>query len=314
MGTDRIALSIRAEDLALALDRHSDYRVQQRLAVMDRRASGGGHADGMVGLALAIHSSGSDHRRHQIVELALQRFRLDGRDRIVETGRRRTWLEEPATPISAASARDTDLVDADLIGRAISEGEATSLLLDVDFVVAHGAATIRPFVEHRLPLGAGRPWICSLDDVDWRDEGFDGSRLADLIAPMGWFYEAHRAEDDVTALLHLLDHTLDDGGTVAGRALSRAGRADWIVEAEDVPVSAQDVLTERGYRWDSFRKAWSASITDEAVSAELAWATMMLYSGRRQPTARKITWCERYAWVGRAGGQSDSTPSSSSHC
>ena len=295
MSADRIALSIRAEDLALALDRHYDYRVQQRLQGMDRRVSAGGHADGMVGLALAIQSSGGDHRRHQIVELALQRFRLDERNRIVETGRRRTWLEEPATPISAAAARSTYLVDADLIGCAISEGEATAMLLDVDFVVAHDARTCRPFVEHRLPLGAGRPWACSLNDMDWREEGFEGQRLADLIGPMGWFYEAHRAEADVTALLHLLDHTLGDGSTVADRVLARSGRSDWIVDADDVPVSAKDVLAERGYRWDPFRRAWSASIADEAVSAEIAWATMMLYSGRREPLARKVTWRERYA-------------------
>lgn len=294
MSADRIALSIRAEDLALALDRHYDYRVQQRLQSMDRRASGE-HADGMVGLALAIQSSGGDHRRHQIVELALQRFRLDERNRIVETGARRTWLEEPATPISAASARGTDLVDADLVGHAISEGEATALLLDVDFVVTHGARICRPFVEHRLPLGAGRPWACSLNDMDWREEGFDGHRLADLIGPMGWFYEAHRAEADVTALLHLLDHRLGDGDTVAGRILARSGRPDWIVDADDVPVSATDVLEERGYGWDPYRRTWSASIADEAVSDEIAWATMMLYSGRREPLARQVTWRERYA-------------------
>ncbi len=295
MSADRIALSVKAEDLALALDRHYDFRVQQRLTNMDRRPPGGGHADGMVGLALAIQSSGNDHRRHQIVELALQRFRLDERNRIVETGRRRTWLEEPATPISAVSARSTDLVDADLIGRAISEGEATSMLLDVDFVVTHDARTCRPFVEHRLPLAAGRPWACSLNDMDWREEGFEGHRLADLIGSMGWFYEAHRAEADVTALLHLLDHTLGDGCTVAGRVLARSGRPDWIVDADDVPASAADVLEERGYRWDAFRRTWSASISDEAVSDEIAWASMMLYSGRREPFARKITSRERYA-------------------
>lgn len=295
MTEDRIALSIRAEDLALALDRHYDYRVQQRLQSMDRRAPAGEHADGMVGLALAIQCSGGDHRRHQIVELALQRFRLDERNRIVETGRRRTWLEEPATPISAVSARSTDLVDADLIGRAISDGEATAMLLDVDFVVTHDARTCRPFVENRLPLAAGRPWACSLNDMDWREEGFEGERLADLIGPMGWFYEAHRAEADVTALLHLLDHTLGDGSTVAGRILARSNRSDWIVDADDVPVSAKEVLEERGYRWDSYRRTWSASIADEAVPDEIAWASMMLYSGRREPLVRKVTWGQRYA-------------------
>lgn len=295
MNADRIALSIKTEDLAFVLDRHHDFRVQRRLVDMDRRASTGRHAEGLVGLALAIRTSGDDHRRHQVVELAVQRFRLDASDRIVETGGRRTWLEEPPTPISGASAQHYDLIDADLVGRAISEGEATGLLLDVDFIVAHDAQVSRPFVERRLPSVAGRPWACSLGDMDWSEQGFDGCRLPELLGPMGWFYEAHRAEADVTALLHLLDHRLGHGGTVAGHVLARARRPDWIVDADDVPVSATDVLSERGYRWDEFRRTWSASIADDDVSDEIAWASMMLYGGRREPLARRVTWFERYA-------------------
>lgn len=295
MGTDRIALSIDVEDLAAALDRHPDFRVQQRLKRMDRRTPDGPYADGTVGLALAIHATGDDHRRHQIVELAVQRFRLDERHQIVETGMRRTWFQEAPTPMSSVAMLANHLEDGDLIGRAISEGEATGMLLDVDFVVAHDARICRPFVERRLPSGAGRPWACSLSDMDWLEEGFDGHRLSELIAPMGFFYDDYRAEADVTALLHLLDHRLGDGETVAGRVLRRACRSDWIVDAQDVPISATDVLADRGYRWDAFRKVWSASISDEDVADEIAWASMMLYSGRREPAVRKVTWCERYA-------------------
>jgi DNA polymerase-3 subunit epsilon len=295
VSTDRIALSIKAEDLALALDRHHDFRVQRRLADMDRRASAGGHAEGLAGLALAIRTSGDDHRRHQMVELAVQRFRLDERSRIVETGRRRTWLETPPTPISGPLARYSDLVDADLIGRAIPDGEATGLILDVDFVVTHDAAFARPFVERRLPSAAGRAWVCSLADMDWRKQGFDGRRLAELLGPMGWFYDEHRADTDVTALLHLLDYAFGQDATVAERVLSRAGRADWVVDADDVPVSAREVLLERGYRWDGFRRIWTASVDDDAVSDEIGWASLMLYGGRREPVARRVTWFERYA-------------------
>lgn len=295
MGTDRIALTISAEDIAAALGRHPDYRVQQRLKEMDRRTPAGRHADGTVGLALAINTTGEDHRRHHIVELAVQRFRLDERHRIVETGTRRTWLQEVPIPMSSAAMLDTHLEDGRLIGRAISDGEATGLLLDVDFVVTHDARTCRPFVERRLPSGAGRPWACLLSDMDWLEEGFEGRRLSDLILPLGLFYDDRRAEADVTALLHLLDHRLGDGETVAGRVLRRACRSDWIVDAQDVPISATDVLADRGYRWDAFRKVWSASISDEDVADEIAWASMMLYAGRREPAVRKVTWCERYA-------------------
>lgn len=295
MTADRITLSMSAGELARALNRHSDFRVQKRLGIMDRRVSGDGHARGTVGLALAIQAAGDDHRRHQLIELAVQRFRLDERMRIVETGERRTWLEETATPILKVPGRDTDLADAELIGRKIADGEATSILLDVDFVVSHDARYSRPFVEKRLPLCAGRPWACSLNDIDWRETGFVGSRLGELIGPMGWFYEERRAEADVTALLHMLDHRLDDGTTVAGRIVDGASRASWIVDVLGAPESAEDVLRARGYAWEPLRGLWSASIPDGAVADEIGWATIMIYGGRRGPDVRKVTWCERYA-------------------
>jgi DNA polymerase-3 subunit epsilon len=49
----------------------------------------------------------------------------------------------------------------------------------------------------------------------------------------------------VTALLHALDYRSGDGTTVVGRLLDRGGRADWIIDAGDAPISAEDVLRER---------------------------------------------------------------------
>jgi DNA polymerase-3 subunit epsilon len=291
----RIGLSVPAEQIAAVLDSHVDFRVQRRLEPMQRRDPKGRHADGDVGLALAIETSGRDHRRHQIIELSLQRFRIDDGHRIVETGDRRTWLEEAAIPIQQSASGRTDLVDGDLIGRAISDAEATGILLDVDFVVTHDARATRPFVEARLPMAAGRPWVCSLSDLDWRREGFDGTRLAELIAPMGWFYEAHRAEADVSALLHMLDHRLGDGATVIGRLLDHATHPNWMVEVSEARPSARDVLEARGYRWDEYRGLWSVVLPEDAVACEIAWAKLMLYGGRREPGARRITWRERYA-------------------
>lgn len=42
-------------------------------------------------------------------------------------------------------------------------------------------------------------------DLDWRAHGFEGRTLSHLLARMGWFYDAQRAQTDVDALLHLLD-------------------------------------------------------------------------------------------------------------
>lgn len=213
----------------------------------------------MVGVALDVETTGLDHRRHEVIEFAAQRFRLDDFGRIVETGRPRSWLEQPSEPIPVAITRVTGIADPDVAGRSISDGEAAGMILGSDFVISHNAAFDRPFTEKRLPMVAGRPWVCSLADFDWWEAGYEGRTLSALLGRMGWFYDPHRAETDVTALLHLLDHPLDDGGTVmAGQVvllLSSAHTGDGVLEALRPRIGAEYVLisenrSERGGRGD----------------------------------------------------------------
>jgi DNA polymerase-3 subunit epsilon len=295
MSVDLVAVPMEPEVLSRVLNRHADFRVQRRIRTMDRRPPSGASLPGTVGIALDVETTGLDHTRHEVIELAMQRFRLDGLGRIIETGRPRSWLEQPTQSIPPEVTRVTGLADPDVAGRSISEGEATAMLLGADFVVAHNAAFDRPFVERRLPLAAGRPWACSLKDVDWADLGFEGRTLSGLLGRMGLFFDAHRASTDVTALLHLLDWPLDEGGTVARRMVDRARAPTWTVDAVDAPFSAKDVLKERGYRWDALRRLWSATVRDDAVADEIAWASLMLYAGRREPIVRRVTWEIRYA-------------------
>lgn len=290
-----ISLPVDPSMLAELLEGHPDYRVQRRMVPMERGLQGPPPEGCLVGIAVDVETTGLDSRRHELIELAVQRFRVDPHGRIIETGRPRSWLEQPSQPIPPEVTRVTGLTDEDVAGRAISDGEASSMLLDADFVVAHNAAFDRPFLERRLPVAAERPWACSLSDVDWRSVGFEGRRLAELVGRIGMFFDPHRADADVTALLHLLDHRLDDGTTIAGKMLETARRPSWIIDAVEAPFAVKDLLRERGYRWNGVGRYWSATLAEEEVEAEIAWAERSVYDGRRRPDVRVLTWQERYS-------------------
>lgn len=286
-----------AEALAELVDRHEDYRVLRRMSPMIRFGGSGGRSiRTMSGCALDVETTGLEHRNHSVIELAMQRFRADEHGRIVDVGPPFRWLEDPGVPIPPEITALTGVTDAAVAGRRICDAEATSLILDADFVVAHNANFDRPFVEARLPAAAGRPWICSMRDVDWRARGFEGRVLSHLLAQVGWFYEAHRADADVTALLHLLDHApIGEKRTVLAEAVGTGARAGWIVEAVRAPFEAKDRLKARGYRWDPERRHWWREVAHGDFDRELEWCVVEVYAGRAKPRFRSIDWTQRYA-------------------
>lgn len=292
---ERIVLPLAADAMARALRRHADYRVLERLRPMRRTGTVGIVPGMLIGCAIDVETTGLDHRRHRIIELALQRFWATEQGRIVVTGRPLSWLEDPGVPIEEEITRLTGIRTEDVVGRRIMDPVAASLLADADFIVAHNAGFDRPFVEGRLPYANGRPWVCSMKDFDWKGHGFEGRTLSHLLTQMGWFYDPHRAQTDVTALLHLLDHPLDTGGTVLKSLVEKASQPTWRVAAIGSPFAAKDLLKSRGYGWDPDEKLWSRDVDASGLDDEMRWATEEVYGGLSTPDHYPVTWTSRYA-------------------
>ena len=88
-------------------------------------------------------------------------------------------------------------------------------------VIAHNAAFDRPFVEKQWDVFATKPWGCSMTQVHWRDEGIATQKQELIALCLGFFYEAHRAENDCRALLHILAGTLPLSGQSGPEASAR---------------------------------------------------------------------------------------------
>ena len=291
---DLVPIPVPAASLASAFASHCDYRIARRIQPMVRGIDGFERADELSVCVVDCETTGTDHETDRIIELALQRVYVSADGQIVLTGKPRSWLEDPGVPISPEITRITGLTDDDVKGQAIAEGEARCIISSADVVLSHNAGFDRPFVEKRLGL-SGLAWACSLNDIDWREAGFDGRSLSQLLWQCGWFYEAHRASSDVNALLHLLDYALASGTTVMKEVLERARRPSWVVEAVGAPFSARGALKARSYRWDPGARFWWREVSEEALQDELAWISSQIYEGMETPPHHAVTWTERYA-------------------
>lgn len=274
---------------------HNDFRILRRLQSVSRFHDPiPENGDLRIGVAIDVETTGLDHTKDKIIELAIQRFRFDRAGRIVEVGTPRVWQEDPGIPISPTITNLTGLTTADLAGQSIDDQLATEILKTADIIVAHNASFDRPFVDQRLPAVSELRWACSINEVDWRELGFDGRALSHLLAQCGWFYQGHRADADVLALLYLLAHTVSDDATILSKLLARADEPTFRCEAIDSAFDTKDRLKARGYRWDSAQRIWSTELRLGEVDDERAWLAAEVYMSGGGPRLTKLTAMERY--------------------
>jgi len=276
------------------LSMHPDYRVQRRLVPVTHFHEANPLASSRIGVAIDVETTGLDREADRIIELAIQRFRFDDRGRIVQVGLPRVWREDPGMPIDPKITKLTGLAAEDVAGQEIDDTMAVDILSSADIIVAHNAAFDRPFVDRRLPAIAGRPWACSMAELDWLELGFEGRALAHLVSQCGWFYEGHRAENDILALLYLLSYGLPDGETILAKLIACSERPTYRVNAIDAPFDAKDRLKSRGYRWDAALRFWWKSIGEQESDVERSWLLSDVYGGYGEPAFIPVTACERH--------------------
>lgn len=274
---------------------HDDFKVLRRLRPVSRFHDPIDDGEQFrIGVAIDVETTGLDRATDKIIELAIQRFRFDRAGRIVEVGAPRVWREDPGIPISPIITKLTGLTAADLAGQTIDDRLAIEILKTADIVVAHNAGFDRPFVDQRLPMISDLRWACSIKEVDWRELGFDGRALSHLLAQCGWFYQGHRADADVLALLYLLAHATPDDVTILSRLMERAEQSTFRCDAIDSPFDAKDRLKARGYKWDSAQRIWSADLRPDEVGEERVWLAREVYTSGGEARFTKLTALERH--------------------
>ena len=135
-----------------------------------------------TGLFVDVETTGLDPERHEIIELAMVPFTYSKDGVIFSTGEPFQGLQEPKEPISAEITAITGITQEMVAGHALDAHQVDAVVEIVDLIVAHNASFDRRFLERFSPSFETKPWSCSIEQVDWRAEGFDGTRLGYLVA------------------------------------------------------------------------------------------------------------------------------------
>lgn len=288
------------EPLIAALTATGAFRVLRRLEPRSTYEDPGGAAT-YTALYVDVETTGLDHAKDRIIQLAVVPFAFTSDGRVCTVGASEAWFEDPGVPLDPAITRLTGIRDADVAGQRIDDVRVEELLRDAALVIAHNARFDRPFLERRLTGFADKPWACSMADVPWQEEGLPTTKLEWLAERhCAVFYDAHRADVDCRVGVHLLASTLPSGRrameVLLGAVRTKTVRV-WAVES---PFATKDLLKGRGYRWsggeDGQPKAWYRDVGEGAVGEEAEWLRMHIYrKGTCPAVAQRIGARTRYS-------------------
>jgi DNA polymerase-3 subunit epsilon len=273
------------EAMAATLEASGDYRVLRRLV---RRApvTDLDIAETRLGVVVDFETTGLDAAKDEIIEIAMVPFTYMPEGRVIEIREPYRRLRQPSVPIPPEITAITGLDDAAVAGHVVDPAEVEAFAAPAVLIIAHNAAFDRPFAERFCRSFVAKPWACSMSQVDWAAEGFEGAKLAYLAASSGFFYDAHKATEDCAAVAELLARPLPKSGVTALSKLLEAARQPGVrIWAVNSPFPLKDTLKARGYHWsdgnDGKPKAWFIDVAEPAKDAELIYLRDEIY--RRHP-------------------------------
>jgi len=275
------------EALAQQLDQSEDYQVLRKFKPVSQYQAANGQALHKVCI-IDTETTGLDTEQCEIIELGYQIVEFDSAGQFYQVLMAKNFLNEPEGEISEEVTQVTGLTMDDVKGHAIPWDEVESDLTDIQLCVAHNASFDRPVVERYHPVFVDKVWGCSVSQVDWFHLAQIGSRSQEFLCwKIGqFFYEAHRALDDVQALTHLLAQPISDAGLPAFHYLLQVVRQQKImIKATGAPFELKDALRNRGYRWNVSERVWQKVLDASQQESELSW---LIDNNTPNPTLIKL--------------------------
>lgn len=261
---------------ALEIVRASDdYRVDEQLPIISRYATPPNGIRLYKGLGIDTETTGLDASKDKIIELSLIQFTYDDAGNIYDIGPIYSGFEDPKIPIPEEAGSVNKITDDMVKGESFDDDIVTKMINDSDLIIAHNSDFDRRLMDRRFPSSQDSHWGCSLRDVDWKSQNVNSKTLSGLMHHYGYFFEGHRSEIDVRAMIHVLAEGQDETFSPLKEVIAESKKRSYEVWAYGAPFDAKDSLKEYGFTWhpgdNGNNKAWHKKVSYDELLPTLAF-------------------------------------------
>jgi len=216
-------------------------------------------------LAIDVETTGLDHEICEVIEVAAVLFAFNSDDgKIIGIVDDYSEMQE-VEKVPEKITKITGITLGMLRGKKIDWEKLKAMVNKSDIILAHNASFDRKFIRKHIPETDEKIWGCSKSQVDWFSENMDGRSLITLCIVNGFFFDGHRALNDVYAMIVLLNmSSIQDERPYLRHMLDDAKKTHHLCSISK-GFESKGKIKERGYRYDG-QKKWVKIVED--VKAE----------------------------------------------
>ena len=229
---------------------------------------------------LDTETTGFDRANDLVIEIAIKVVRFETKSgKILSIDGCYESFNDPEQDIHQEITLLTGIENHMVRGELIDWEKVDKLLVDVDLIIAHNAGFDRAFIDRYSSVSSKKNWACSINDIDWLNRGFASSKQELLCYWHGFYFDAHRAMNDVDALIHLLTFDPDNGKRPLIELIESSRKPEYVIFADHFKYDPlkKDIIKRNKYKWNPDRKVWYKKVNFDELDNQMEWLTSIIY-------------------------------------
>ncbi len=254
------------------LEKSGSYKISKRLEPQESYNEDDG-SEKKIAIFLDVETTGKEISDDEIIELGMVAFEYNPESgKIFKILNNFNELEEPNVPISPEASEVNGITMEMVKGHKIEDDKVAEFISKAVLIISHNARFDRQFVEKRFSCFIQKNWACSINDVSWKEAGFNNRSLEFLAYKFGYFFDAHRAYMDCLASIHLLSQELPKlDSLVLQDLITNARQTTNRISTKGIHISYKDKLKARNYKWNPKDVLWYFDVKESETKSELEW-------------------------------------------